>query len=71
MLKLRDFCITARNLIRSLKFHLHWTDNGVPRADAKGGSRYKLLGPEGPEGGPVPDYIAFIFIFIDGIIIIC
>jgi len=68
IMKVRDFYITARNLIRPLKFHLYWIENGVPRADETVGSGYKLLGPEGPEG-PGPDYIAFIFVFIDGNII--
>jgi hypothetical protein len=67
ILKVRDFYITAGNLKRPLKFHLYWIDKGVPRADETGRSRYTLLGPEGPEGGPGPDYIAFIFVFIDGI----
>lgn len=66
---MRDIYITARDLIRSLKFNLHWIDKGVPRADEKAGSRYRLLGPGGPEDGPGPDYIAFIFVSIDGNII--
>jgi len=64
-MKVHDFYITVRNLIRPLKFHLHWIENGVPRADETVGSGYKLLGPEGPGS----DYIAFIFVFIDGNII--
>jgi len=65
----RDFYITTGNLKRALKFHLNWIDNGVPCTDETAGSRYKLLGSGGPEGGPGRHYIAFIFVFIDGNII--
>jgi hypothetical protein len=34
-----------------------------------GGSRYKLLGPGGPEGGPGLDYVTYIFVFLGNIII--
>ena len=36
----------------------------------EGVSRYKLPEPGDPEGGPGPDYVAYIFIFL-GDIIIC
>jgi hypothetical protein len=33
------------------------------------GSRYKLPGPGSPDRGPSADYFAYVFIFLDGIII--
>ena len=33
----------------------------------QGGSRYILLGSDAPEGGPEPDYFAYIFVFFDSI----
>jgi len=33
------------------------------------GSRYKLLQADGPEGGPRPDYVAPVVVFLDSIII--
>jgi hypothetical protein len=38
-------------------------------ADKAGGSRYKLPGSGGLEKGPGPDYVAYVFVFFDGIII--
>ena len=34
-----------------------------------GGSRYKLPGPGCLEGGPGPDYVAYVFVFLSSIII--
>ena len=34
-----------------------------------GGSRYKLLGPGGPERGPGPDHVLHVFVFLGSIII--
>jgi hypothetical protein len=34
------------------------------------GSRYKLPAPGSPEGGPGPDYVAYVFVFL-GSIIVC
>jgi len=36
----------------------------------QGGNRYKLQGPSCPEGGPGPDYVAYVFVSL-GCIIIC
>jgi hypothetical protein len=33
------------------------------------GSRYKLLEPGGPEGGPVPEDVAYVFVYVISIII--
>jgi hypothetical protein len=42
-----------------------------PSADESGkGGRYILPGPGRPEGGPGPDYLAYVFVFL-GSIIIC
>jgi hypothetical protein len=38
-------------------------------ANEAGGSRYKLPGSGGMEKGPGPDYVAYVIIFFDGIII--
>jgi hypothetical protein len=35
----------------------------------EGGSRYKLQGPGGPEGGPGPDYVAYVYVFLSSIIL--
>jgi hypothetical protein len=35
----------------------------------RGGSRYKLPGPGHPEGGPELDYVAYVFVFLDSVII--
>ena len=43
----------------------------IDSADERGrGSRYKLPGPGGPDGGPGPDYVAYVFVYL-GTIIIC
>jgi hypothetical protein len=34
-----------------------------------GGSHYKIHVPWSPEGGPGPNYVAYGFIFLDGIIV--
>jgi hypothetical protein len=33
-----------------------------------GGSRYKILGTGGPEGGPGLECVAYVFVFLGGII---
>jgi hypothetical protein len=33
------------------------------------GSRYRLLGPGRAEGGPGPDYVVHVFVFLSSIII--
>lgn len=41
---------------------------GLNQADeGRTGSRYKLLGPGGPEGGPEPHYVAYVFCLFSGI----
>jgi hypothetical protein len=54
--------------------HLHTqAKEGAPGTSAierEGGSRYKLPGPGGPEGGPGPEFVAYVFVFL-GSIIIC
>ena len=42
--------------------------NNTISADERGGSRYKLPGPGGPKVGPVPDYVAKVFVFLGSII---
>jgi hypothetical protein len=38
-------------------------------ADKAGGSRYQSPGSGGLVKGPGPDYVAYVFVFFDGIII--
>jgi hypothetical protein len=45
--------------------------HGVASADerGRGGSSYKLPAPSPPEGGPGPDFVACVFVFLCSIII--
>jgi hypothetical protein len=41
----------------------------IGSAEETGENRYKLPGPGAPEGGPGPDYVAYVFLFLCSIII--
>jgi hypothetical protein len=54
--------------ILNLGIRGEWIVSPVPkRGRGGGGSRYKLLGPDGPEGDEGPDYIAYAFVFLGSI----
>ena len=66
----RHFCnakVVAGILSKLMIISFHYLLQSVPTRGR--GSRYKLPEPGGPEGGPLPDGIACVFVFVISIII--
>jgi hypothetical protein len=54
--KLKDNYLCKKSVAVMAGYH-------IQMAGERGEGRYKLLGPGGPEGGPGPNYIAYVFVF--------